>query len=220
MSDPNPYTSDLGGSHAEGPAETWAVSYSDLMTLLMVFFVLMISSSKMSAVHYDKIKSAMEGKPVTENAIEKVNAQIQQKIQEKKIQDSVGVQDHGDSIEVIFKDRMLFDSGKTDIKPESLPMVQEIIKIFEGLPPYARIAIEGYTDDNPVNPVNYRSNWHLSAMRALSVLEELERNKICNGNCELRGFGEYHEYKPNRDKDGKPIEENQSQNRRVVIRIF
>ncbi len=220
MSQPSPFGNEFSNSHAEGPAETWAVSYSDLMTLLMVFFVLIISSSKISSVQYDKIKTAMEGKPEADTSIAKVNEQIQQKITENKISDSVVVEDRGDSLEVIFKDRMLFDSGKTDIKADSLPIVQEIIKIFAGLPPYARIAIEGYTDDNPVNSTHYRSNWHLSAMRALSVLEELEKNKICKGNCELRGFGEFHAYKPNRNESGQPIGENQAQNRRVVIRIF
>jgi chemotaxis protein MotB len=209
-----------GGSQLDKPDETWITSYGDLVTNLLVFFVLLISASRISAVKFEQIKNAFEGNQTAEFSISAVSEMIVQKIADQDIQDLVEIRDEGESIAVVLKDTLLFDLGKSEIKPESRLILDEIIKIFQGLPDYARIAIEGYTDDNPVMPARYRSNWHLSVMRSLTVIEEFEKFGLCKNNCEIRGFGELNPVMPNRSDDGNAIQENQLKNRRVIIRIY
>ncbi|MBP9707191.1 MAG: flagellar motor protein MotB [Oligoflexales bacterium] len=214
----------LGGSFYSSSVspveETWLTSYGDLVTNLLVFFVLLVSASKISAVQFEKIKNAFSGPDAETFSIARTHDTLVEKVEEKNISDLVEVVEADQSIKIVIKDKLLFDLGKTEIKTENLPIIEEIVQIFQELPEYARIAIEGHTDDNPVGHAQYRSNWHLSVLRALSVLEVFDRFNICKKNCELRGFGEYQPSKPNRNEEGTPIDENQSQNRRVVIRIY
>lgn len=203
--------------------EIWLISYADLITLLLVFFALMIaSSSTVSGVKMEKIKKALKGEPPppTEKTIEDIKEEIEQRVQQGNMADAVEVIEDDHSLAVILKEQFLFELGKAEIKQENRAIMSDFIKIFRGLPDYARIAIEGYTDDNPIKSPVFRNNWHLSVIRALTILEEFDREGVCKQNCELRGFGEFRPLKPNRDDSGKVIERNQSENRRVVIRVF
>lgn len=203
----------------QAPADTWLTSYGDMMTILLVFFVLLISAAQVSAVKFDRMKRAFQG-PTDGEGIEMVLDALEKKIRENQLEGLVNIQTDDTSIQVSFHDRLLFDLGRSEIKPDGQEMLERVAKSLEGLPGYARLAIEGYTDDNPVNPRIYNSNWHLSALRSLAVLQILEKLEICRENCELRGYGEYHPAAPNRDERGQPIAKNQSENRRVVLRIF
>jgi chemotaxis protein MotB len=202
-----------------GPVDSWMTSYGDLMTILLVFFVLLISATHVSALKFERIKRAFQG-ATEEESIAMVLESLEKKIEENQMGEMINIEADGNSIQISFHDRLLFDMGKAKVKPEGQEMLKKFGESLSGLPNYARLAIEGYTDDNPVNPRAYDSNWHLSALRSLSVLEILENLKICRENCEIRGFGEFRPSVPNRDKKGKAIAKNQSENRRVVLRIF
>ena len=203
----------------EGTVESWKTSYSDLMTILLVFFVLLISATQISAVKFERIKNAFKGATEKES-VAVIMEQLEQKIAEENLSKYISVKTAGSSIEIDFQDHLLFDLGKTKVKAEAKAVIYKIAKLLENLPEYAQLAVEGYTDDNPVNPRVYDSNWQLSVLRSLAVLEVLDESKFCKGNCEVRGFGEYRPTLPNRTEDGSPIAKNQSENRRVVLRIF
>ncbi len=204
--------------------EIWLISYADLITLLLVFFALIIASSNpaTSALKMEQVRNSIRQVPQPENTLEKIKEQIDQKIQEHQMQELVEVfyDEHG--LTVILKETFLFELGKSDLKPENAALMVDFVKLFHGLPSYAHIAFEGYTDDNPIqeNSSLMKNNWHLSVMRAFTVMEAFDKEGICKENCEIRGFGEYRPLKPNRDEAGKAIEVNQSANRRVVIRVF
>lgn len=204
---------------AEQPVDSWTTSYGDMMTILLVFFVLLISATHVSAVKFERIKRAFQG-ATDEESIALVLESLEKQIEEHKLGAMIDVKADGNSIQISFHDRLLFDLGRTEVKTEGQALLQKLAASLHGLPGYARLAIEGYTDDNPVNPNIYSSNWHLSALRSLSVLQILEDLEVCRENCELRGYGEYRPAVPNRDEQGQPIAKNQSENRRVVLRIF
>jgi chemotaxis protein MotB len=199
--------------------ETWMTSYGDLMTNLLVFFVLMISASQVSALKFDRIKNAFKGKS-EKDKIGMVLESLENEINESNLGGAVTIASDGNTIELSFRDRLLFDLGKADVKEDGRVLLDKFSESLSHLPEFARIAIEGYTDDNPVNTRAYKSNWHLSALRSLSVLQILENREICRENCEIRGFGEYRPAVPNRDEAGRAIAVNQSENRRVVLRIY
>ena len=215
-----PLDDNYGSNKNSNIQDNWLTSYGDLMTILLVFFVLLISASKISSVKFEKIKNAFNGPNKEEFSIAKIHDTLVDKIEEEQLADMVEVVEEDDSLAVIMKNKLLFASGSTRIREENIPIVSEILKIFKELPHYANIAIEGYTDDNPVNTKQYRSNWHLSVLRSLSVLELINKHEVCQDNCQLRGFGEFRPQAPNRDEQGNAIADNQSQNRRVVIRVF
>ena len=204
---------------ATPPVESWLTSYGDLMTILLVFFVMLISASHVSALKFERIKQSFQG-PSDEESIAKVMISLEQEIAQSDLGAVIDIETDGNSIQISFHDQLLFDLGKAHVKEDGLRLLEKFSQTLAALPDYAQIAIEGYTDDNPVNRNVYQSNWHLSALRSLSVLEILEQRGICRENCEVRGFGEFRPTAPNRDDAGVPIAENQSENRRVVLRIF
>ncbi len=203
--------------------EIWLISYADLITLLLVFFALIIASSNpaTSGLKMEQVRNAIRQVPQPENTIKKIKEQIEEKIREHQMQDLVEVYMDEQGLAVILKETFLFELGKSDLKPENMALMIDFVKLFHGLPDYAHIAFEGYTDDNPIQPNSvYRNNWHLSIMRAFTVMDAFDKEGICKGNCEIRGYGEYRPTKPNRDETGHALESNQSANRRVIIRVF
>lgn len=203
----------------DSPAELWAVSYGDLMTILLVFFVLLTSATHVSAIKFEQIKRAFQG-ATDEEGLAIVLESLEREISENNLEKTVDIQADGNSVQITFHDSLLFDLGKSEVRDEGLKVIEKFSTSLQKLPAYARLAIEGYTDDNPVNTSVYESNWHLSALRSLSVLKVLEKNGACGENCEIRGFGANKAAVPNRDEKGHPIAKNQSENRRVVLRIY
>lgn len=208
---------------AEADTSSWLVSFSDLVTILMVFFVILISPTDYSALRFERSLESFRGRSdESQPSLQQTFAELKQAVAANAGLLSAGteVAENGKDITITFSDSMLFDSGKALLKQESRRDLDALVAALQKLPTYARIAIEGYTDDNPIHTSDVQSNWHLSTLRALSVLSFLEGHGLCTKNCELRGFGQTRPYLPNRDTEGHTIAANQAKNRRVVVRIF
>ena len=78
-----------------------------------------------------------------------------------------------------------------------------------------QVTVSGYTDDIPVNSGRYRSNWDLSAARAVSVVHQLIlNNKLDANRVSAAGHAETNPLVPNDSA------ENRAKNRRVEISIY
>ncbi len=120
---------------------------------------------------------------------------------------------------VKFKSDLLFEKGSDKVAPSAVQAVKLLCGIMnseEGKK--FDVIIAGHTDDIPIRKpatrAKHPTNWHLSAHRAISVLNVMSRNNVAWERMSIRGFGEYRpivENKPN--KKGNP------QNRRVEIYI-
>jgi flagellar motor protein MotB len=104
---------------------------------------------------------------------------------------------------------LLFHSGKADLTPEALPLIDQISKILAGL--HYQIQVNGFTDNVPIHNPQFDSNWDLSATRAISVVKRFVASGIDPTLMVGAGFGEYHPIAPNTTADGKAA------NRRVSI---
>ena len=111
---------------------------------------------------------------------------------------------------------VLFPPGKHTLKPEAKKILAEIAKKILLNPRYKDcfFRIDGHTDNQPIRRSKYDSNWHLSAMRALSVLEELKKNGVPENRMFIAGFGEF---KPR--VDNLPGKRGHKKNRRCEITI-
>jgi len=81
------------------------------------------------------------------------------------------------------------------------------------------ITIEGHTDDSPINTLQFPSNWELSTGRAAAVARYFLDQGISAQRLRASGYADTFPKVSNRDAAGKPIPENQAQNRRVVIKL-
>lgn len=113
---------------------------------------------------------------------------------------------------LVLPNDVLFDSGKTVIKPagkETLAEVARALTSFEG----RRFQVAGHTDDEPIRFSGFASNWELSAERALRVVEFLVQSGMKPAALSAAGYGEFDAVRPN---DGP---ENRAQNRRIEITL-
>lgn len=111
-------------------------------------------------------------------------------------------------------ERIIFDSGEAEIKPQGLEVLRQVGEVLRGVEEKA-IRIEGHTDDVPISPrlkETFPTNWELSAARAINVVRFLqEKVGIPGEKLFACGFGEF---RPIADND---TAEGRARNRRIQI---
>lgn len=117
-------------------------------------------------------------------------------------------------LKVNMLDEILFDSGKTTIKPEGVEILERVGEILLNVKDRA-INVEGHTDNVPIGPElarRYPTNWELSAARATNVARYLqEKIGIDPTLLSATGYGEYYPVASNEDEEGR------AKNRRIEI---
>ena len=117
-------------------------------------------------------------------------------------------------LKVNMLDEILFDSGKTTIKPEGVEVLERVGEILRNVKERA-INVEGHTDNVPIGPElakKYPTNWELSAARATNVARYLqEKIGIDPTLLSATGYGEHHPVDSNETEEGK------ARNRRIEI---
>lgn len=137
---------------------------------------------------------------------------LKKQIKDEKLDEylQVKVDSRGYIFEI--KDKILFETGKADLKSESMPILNFISKYIANID--NEIMVEGHTDNIPIKNYKYNDNLDLSSDRANNVTRYFIQNKNINPKrLKSMGLGEYHPIVPN-DSDG-----NKAKNRRVNVLI-
>lgn len=114
---------------------------------------------------------------------------------------------------ISLSDNMLYKSGSYEISEKSSTTLSKIAKIITDYNTYD-VLIEGNTDNVPISMPNIRNNWDLSALRASSVVQALQKDyNIDPKRLTAGGRGEYNPLVANDTPAGK------AQNRRTQIII-
>jgi len=215
----------------------WILTYADMVTLLLTFFVLLFSMSTIDkqqfTENFSAIKSALSGKESTQ-ATSKITAkeasvlveqiqmrrqieQAQQRVFQdvKLLQTTQGVAgvvtaklDKG-KITLRMPSEVLFDVGSATLKPEGREVVMRMKNFFIKYPDQV-INIKGFTDDvPPAQGSRFQDNWELSAMRAVNVLRLLVSMGISPNRMTATGLADLDPLFPNNSP------ENRQKNRRV-----
>jgi chemotaxis protein MotB len=208
---------------AEGESDSnWIVSYADMMTLLVGFFALMFSFSKLDTKKFDEIRSAVSkefgGQYVMPFA--DLNANLQAVIKEKHLEDKVKIDRDGSEISVVFQGSVLFAEAAASLSDQSKDSISDFLDVLREKASKFPVIVEGHTDDTPINKPEFPSNWELSGARAAVVLRMLETKGFDHKLLRARGFADLKPIVPNRDANNNPIPENQAKNRRITIRIL
>lgn len=199
----------------------WLISLSDLMMLLFVFFVVLFSFSyqKLSSKDFQKMNAVIKGEKI-ENSLDKIQRKLLKWVVSKSLLEDVEIVQKEDSLIIQIKEKVLFPSGKYQLKESSFELVQLIGKALTQIPAPYRIGVEGHTDNNIMLVDNFDGNWSLSSRRALSVLKALQFQKETLKRVVLMAYGSQRPLVPNLDKKGRALLKNQAKNRRVTIRVF
>jgi len=215
-------------SDDDKPNQNWLITYGDLMTLLMTFFVLLLT---FSSIQLSKFKKAMgslrgalgvleidRGEKIIFRDFHAYDAIIELQQELEKIYQQMNIPNlfvlektANDELRLIMNNEILFDPGKSALKPSVSPLLEQIGSIVKA-DEHIRLLVEGHTDNIPIHTVEFESNWELSSARALSVVKFFINNlSISPRRLTAIGHGEYKPLVPNTSP------ETRAQNRRVEI---
>lgn len=221
-------------------APKWVTTFGDLMSLLLCFFVLLLSFSEMDRQKYKQVAGSMEkafgvqrrtrvmespkgvkmiAKDFDQEAIAmRLKEEIGRELDEAFKNDLYAVRDQldvgleQDNLVIRMMGESTFDSGSADIRTKTQPLLIKIGKIIAKAK--KDIVIAGHTDNVPIHRGRgpYSSNLRLSIARAAAVAELLLANAdIDPARLSTMGFGEYRPIADNSTAEGR------QKNRRVEI---
>jgi len=194
--------------------ELWLISYADMLTLLIGFFVLIIASVPLKRARFERIAAALSGsrQAPLEDLRDKVDALI---ARTPELKDRVTTRDDAEGLGIEFRDALLFDSGSARLRDEAQPAIAEIARLLGGLPGRA-VIVEGHTDEVPISTASFHSNWELSSQRAINVLQALQASGVARERMSARAYADT---RPLSTAAGQELEQRRAANRRVLIRV-
>lgn len=199
----------------------WLLSYSDMMTLLFGFFVLLMSFSKIDIEAFEKVKketTTLFGGEY-QKPFQQMKEDLKDQVKLQGLNDKAVFDELEKGLTITFRGSVFFDSGSADLKPEAIDILKKVIPVVKKQDSKFHVVVEGHTDDNPIQSEKFPSNWELSSNRASAVLRLFEENGFDKSNLRAIGFAETLPILPNRDANSQIIPENQSQNRRIVLKL-
>jgi chemotaxis protein MotB len=208
----------------EEEAEDWLTTYADAITLLMAFFVMLLTFSKYDVPAMQEamqgIKNKIGGK-VEKNTTTKLKDQIEDIVYNMQADQVIKVAKDDKGVVIELASKAFYKPGSADLTDQAIPVLNRLTQTLMA-PNYSgyQIEIEGHTDDDPISTARYPSNWELSAGRATRVVRFLIERGMVPKKLKAVGLADTDPKAPNRTADGTPIPQNQADNRRVNVRIF
>jgi len=185
--------------------DRWLLTYADLITLLLAFFIVMYSMSQVDAKKFGRMSDALSGVLKGGTVIIKRGSQIGIMPGGGVLKTAV-LKSIGESIENDFM-------GSADLTEKAIKTLDVVAEHIKSLPNHIRI--EGHTDNRPINTLKYPSNWELSSARATEVVRYfIDEHNIRPDKISALGYGEFRPLVPNNTED------NRAKNRRVDILIM
>ena len=231
------------GGHDAGGMMRWLLTYADMITLLMAFFIMMYSMSVLNREKFQKAaaglraqfgpqrmrfasggagmgigphREAAEARRMAElrETLESVEDQLQDYIEANQLETVVSTQRETRGLVVsLVSDNLLFPAGEAELRPEALSLLSRIAGLLKQIP--HPISVEGHTCDIPISTERFPSNWELSAARACSVVRYLsEQQGISPTRLSAIGMADTRPVAPNKSPRGR------ARNRRVDIVIL
>lgn len=179
----------------ERPAEDedgWVALYSDLVSLLLGFFILLYSASAIDRIKYAQLSASlgdsmgggarvaevMQGAPKSpsKDAMNAVLEKLVEHIEQGDLADSFTLTRTRRGIELTTDSELMFDSAQADLKPNARQFLHAVTEVLRDCP--CTIIVEGHTDPLPIRSRIFPSNWELSSARASSVVRYLMEHGV------------------------------------------
>jgi chemotaxis protein MotB len=193
----------------------WLITYSDMVTLLLSFFLLMYSFSVFSddtrQQLVDELRTVSENKVPVERPREDLEKAAREIAAQFK-KDETFVENTETEVTVGLSSEVTFASGDDKLSESGRDALVRVGAVLAKLPNTVRI--EGHTDSIPMRGGRFSSNWHLSAARAQSVVRLLLENGVDARRIQVVGFGDVRPRADNETPEGRAA------NRRIEIKIL
>ncbi|SFV67396.1 Flagellar motor rotation protein MotB [hydrothermal vent metagenome] len=222
----------------------WLAAFGDLMSLLLCFFVLLLSMSSMDAKKVSEAIGSLSG------AMSVLEGGSKTEISSQRIQESTPIESQDETSDTVNRIKqaaidanemmqkaqgpevtvdeaekgfviklpaaLLFKPGSATIEnQDALLFLKRVALIVGELPNDIQVSVQGYTDNTqPGASSPFKDNWELSSARAISVLHELILDGVNPARMSAAGFAQYHPIATNATAIGR------EKNRRVELHFF
>jgi len=224
--------SDAQPGHGEENSERWLLTYSDMITLLLVLFIVLFALSKVDQAKYREFQQSLtkavlsqtpHGTIKVQRALS-TNAKLANRLAQLKRELSATLRSRGllgdvtltitstGLVEGLVADSTFFVTASADLSSVGIEIVDASATVLR----HSANAIEvaGYTDNRTISGGPYQTNWALSAARASTVVVRMTQVDGVNPRqVILIGYGQYHPVTSNATSAGR------AENRRVDIVI-
>ena len=215
----------------------WLATFGDLMSLLLTFFVLLLSFSTMEVIKFHKAMGSLRGSlgvfdskpelsqpirvlmPMVRGSvaqsqnIRKSAEELEKTLSDEGFEGDITLEGTASGLVIRIRAPVLYDVGLAVLKPTIQNALDKIGAMLILLP--NEIVVQGHTDSKPIIKGSYPSNWELSYQRAVNVVRYLITETNIHGRrLSAEGYGEYRPLVPN------TTDENRARNRRVEIHIL
>jgi chemotaxis protein MotB len=218
------------------------VTFSDLMTLILVFFILLFSMSVVDGQKFRAIAESFSQKQIFEympSAIEFENPvevrldernesdyaeknvdvnmdellkEVTEFLENHELTEQISATRDERGVVLVLQERALFESAEAELLPNAKPFLSKVGTLLEAIPNIVKV--EGHTDSRPISTFRYPSNWELSGARASRVIRFLiDTHNLEPSRFIATGYGDTRPVVPNTTAENLQI------NRRVVIVI-
>jgi chemotaxis protein MotB len=210
-------------------------TYADMVTLLLTFFVLLLSFASMEQQKFAVAMTSLRGAlgvmnsrqgvsiPISNMPMfqigrgridQVVEMQVQKILEQAKIEellDMLTAHQTKDFLHFNIAEPMLFNSGEAVIKSAADTLLKAIAEILNTVP--FEIRIEGHTDNIPISTFRFPSNWELSYARALALSLRFVEHGVNPSRFQVIGYGEFRPIADNATPQGRGL------NRRVEVYV-
>ena len=220
---------------AKAGAPDWLVTFADLMSLLLTFFVLLLSFSNIEVEKFKTLagsirsafglrspfdlndratgsemmphKAPSELSPLEQSQDRLMLVKLRDALERAGVEGKGTVKVTADGVVLKLDGDLMFGSGDTAIKPEAKQILDYIASIAANAG--GTVEVQGHTDDVPISSARFPSNWELSSARAGSAVRYLTSRGVPPSRLRALGFADTRPVAPNSDPD------NRARNRRV-----
>lgn len=196
-------------------APLWMVTFSDMMTLLLTFFVLLLSMATLDQVKFTQAAGSLSDAfgvgilgsstrtevappqivshvPIDDDFNKRVYQRLRTQLRELKLDRKIQLVEDRGAVVLRIDEAILFGSGQSALSPEAGPTLRNVAALVRPLP--LNVKIEGHTDDIGDD----MRNWELSVGRAVSVLRFMAENQLLPlTRISATGYGSHQPLFPN-----------------------
>ncbi len=218
-----------------GSDAAWMATFADLMSLLLTFFVLLLSFANMDVVRFKVVLGSVReafgvqfqhpgdieavstsivelSKQESSDNLQVVEEimmlqKVQKFIQENKMENLMEASLSERGVVIRIKGHILFKSGASDLRKEAPMALAPVVKLTKAMP--HQLSVEGHTDDRPIRSRKYPSNWELSTARAVSTMRYLIDKGLDPKRVNVSGYADMRPIVSNETREGR------ARNRRV-----
>lgn len=205
----------------------WLLTYADMITLLLAFFVILYAISATNSRRFNEFATAVKqgfsifpsdhyktqkgDSPILQNRspMETLDSDLAAALSKEISTGNVRISRGPEGVTISLADSVLFQPGQAEISPAAGEI---LIKLASYLTPLANeVVVEGHTDNAPIHMAQFPSNWELSSARSVNVVKNLARSGVTPERLSAVGYGEFRPRVPNDPLKGA------QENRRIDI---